>query len=134
MWACRLCERWYFVNNRSMPSLKDIDPQDCEEAEQWIFAREFPLERSLRVAQLLRTRLTAVGCEDVRVSFNGKNEFHIQMKAGTSSSNFDQHDDMGQFIFGVVNASGNAVVANWIPHFRFYPTLDVRFRLVSPLV
>ena len=114
-----------------MPYSPALDPETAEDAARWLFARELPLERSVKVQRLLSTRLTNLGFANVDVSCDGESRFRVVMEEGNAQ--FDQFYEVGQFIFDIVHESGNRIAQNWIPHFSFDPLLDAQFRLIPPV-
>jgi hypothetical protein len=99
---------------------------------EWLYTHELPVDRALKVADLLRDQLTAGGMEQVRVDFSGPDLFTIDMVEVCSI--FDQFHDIGRFVFATVHSTGNRIVADWIPTFRINPSLRLQFRLVLPIV
>jgi hypothetical protein len=90
-------------------------------------------ESALKVAAALRARLMAGGMEDVQIDFVAPDRFAIDMVEGDQSS-FDQFHDIGLAVFDAVRATGNRVVADYIPTFQIHPALHLEFRLVLPIV
>ena len=118
-----------YTLSMSDQTVLDLDTLDPTE---WLSTHELPVDRALKVADLLRDQLTAAGMEQVRVDFSGPDQFTIDMVE--VSSIFDQFHDISRFVFDTIHSTGNRIVADWIPTFRINPSLHLQFRLVLPIV
>ena len=118
-----------YTLSMSDQTVLDLDTLDPTE---WLSTHELPVDRALKVADLLRDQLTAAGMEQVRVDFSGPDQFTIDMVEGRSI--FDQFHHITRFVFDTIHSTGNRIVADWIPTFRINPSLHLQFRLVLPIV
>ncbi len=116
-----------------MASSATINPDGGLDVDSWLEFHELPLERALKVAALLGTRLVDSGMDNVRVDFTPPDRFTIDMEQNVGCA-FDQFHEIGQFLFSIIWSTGNEVVARWIPTFKIHPALHLEFQLVQPIV